>query len=113
MIRPSLQPCSLLTGDDSVAPAPSALRMMLSGSSTTSSVRLVAPSMAREPPHARRCSCHPKRCVANGELRDDVVSVADTVNDACAERGFVERDGFARSVDPQFRLDTRHGGSLP
>src|SRR5205823_9390140 len=47
MIRPSRQPCSLLTGDDSLAPAATACRMIRSGSSTTSSVRLVAPSIAR------------------------------------------------------------------
>src|SRR5262249_15987157 len=46
-IRPSRQPCSLPTGEDSVAPAATARRTTLSGSSTTSSVRLVAPSIIR------------------------------------------------------------------
>jgi|CZKW01.1.fsa_nt_gi hypothetical protein len=46
-IRPSRQPCSSLTGADSIAPASMALRRKASGSSTTSSVLPVAPSMAR------------------------------------------------------------------
>jgi len=41
-------------------------------------------------------------------LRDDVVPLADTVKNACAESGFVERDRFTRSLDPQLGLDTRH-----
>jgi hypothetical protein len=40
-------------------------------------------------------------------LGHDVVAVADTVQDRCAECGFVERDRFARVLDPQLRLDTR------
>jgi hypothetical protein len=41
-------------------------------------------------------------------LGDDVVSVADAVKDGCSERGFVERDRFGRSVDPQLGLDAGH-----
>ena len=46
-IRPSRQPCSSPTGDVSVAPAATARRTTASGSSTTSVVRPVAPSISR------------------------------------------------------------------
>jgi hypothetical protein len=59
-----------------------------------------------------RCR-HLERCLADTELRDDVVPLADTVKDAGAECGFVERDRFTRGLDLQLRLDTRHRASLP
>src|SRR5262249_36622451 len=43
-------------------------------------------------------------------LGDDVVSLPDTVKDGRAERSLVERDRFARSVDPQLGLNTLDGG---
>jgi hypothetical protein len=66
-----------------------------------------------EPPHDRGRCRHPERCAADTELRDDVVPLADTVKNGCAECGFVERDRLTRSFDPQLGLDTRHRAFLP
>jgi hypothetical protein len=67
-----------------------------------------ATNLARaEPLHRRGRRSHPERCVADAELRDDVVPAADLVKDGCAECGFVERNRFTGIVDPQLRLNTR------
>src|SRR5262249_62097178 len=58
--------------------------------------------------HLSRARCNPERRVPDGELSDDVVSVAHAVKDGCAERGFIERDRFAWSVDPQLWLNAAH-----
>src|SRR5262249_1119765 len=110
MTRPRRQPCSSPRGDDSVAPAATAWRTMRSGSSTTSSVRLVAPSITRglKALHRRRGRRHPKGRVAYTELGDHVVPVAEAMEDVCAERGLVEADRFDWPLDPEFRLDARH-----
>src|SRR6266511_1121403 len=64
------------------------------------------------PLHRRGRCRHPERCVTDAELGDDVVPLADPVKDGCTECGFVERDRFTRSLDPQLRLDTRHRAPL-
>jgi hypothetical protein len=46
MMRPSRQPCSSAIGERSMAPAARARSTLASGSSTTSSVRPVAPPIA-------------------------------------------------------------------
>src|SRR6266540_3928654 len=113
MIRPSRQPCSLLTGDDSLAPAATACRTIRSGSSTTSSVRLVAPSIARGLSRFMAADVAATQNAASPTPRcDDVFPLADTMKDGCAERCFVERDRFTRGLDPQLGLDTRHRASL-
>src|SRR6266516_1082498 len=66
-----------------------------------------------EPLHGRGRCRHPERCVADPELYDDIVPLADTVKNGCAECCFVERYRFTRGLDPQLRLDTRHRASLP
>src|SRR5262245_49036889 len=61
--------------------------------------------------HGRRDRSDPERRVADTELRDDVIAVADTMKDACAKRCLVVGQRLARAVDPQLRLDARHRGS--
>ena len=56
-----------------------------------------------------RCG-HPGRGLADAELRDDVITVADAMKDSCAERGLVEGDGFAWTLNPELRMDTRQAG---
>jgi hypothetical protein len=99
-----------LQGDDSVAPAATACWTTLSGSSTTSSVRLVAPSIARG-----LCRFIVADVAATQNAASPMPSWATMsspsptrVKDGCTECGFVERDRFTRSLDPQLRLDTRH-----
>jgi len=112
VMRPSRQPCSSLTGEVTVAPAPDAASTTASGSSTTSRVRLVPPpsqlggtahsrrqrwrsrSGRCPPPTGRRCPCCHQR------MRHDR-----------AERGLVERDRLGGVLDPQFGLDVAHGES--
>jgi len=53
-----------------------------------------------EPFHGRGRCRHPERCVADAELRDDVVPLADTVKDGGGECCFVERDRFTWGLDP-------------
>jgi hypothetical protein len=65
-----------------------------------------------EPLHRGRCRRNPERRLADGELRDDVVSIADAMNDRRAERGSVERDRIARAIDPQLGLHARHRAAL-
>ena len=49
-----------------------------------------------------------ERRIADPELGDDVVSLADAMEDGRAEGGFVEPERVPWSVDPELRLDARH-----
>lgn len=53
-------------------------------------------------------SSNPERCVADGELNDDVVTVADMVEHVCSEGSLVELDRRSRLFDPKLRLKVRH-----
>src|SRR4029453_4578584 len=124
MIRPSRQPCSSPRGDVSFAPARTACAVTVSGSSTTRRVRLVAPWTARGASpftleggggarlHRGRGGGDPEGCIAAAELRDDLVALADEMQDGRAEGGGVEGKRLARVLNPQLRLDARHRGSL-
>ena len=58
--------------------------------------------------HRRRRRGHPEGSIPHGKLGDDVIAFTYEMKDACTERRFVERDRFARFVDPKLRLDSRH-----
>ena len=58
---------------------------------------------------ARPGSRDPERRVADGELGDDVISLADAVQHPGAERGLVEREGRHAPVDPELGLNGCHG----
>src|SRR5215468_7444511 len=58
--------------------------------------------------HRRRAGCEPEGRFADGELGDNVVPVADAMQDGCAESGLVEGDRFSWSVNPKLRLDAAH-----
>src|SRR5918994_2681579 len=49
----------------------------------------------------------------HGQLGDEVVTVADTMQHGRPESGLVEGDRVARALDPELRLDARHAGVLP
>jgi hypothetical protein len=55
---------------------------------------------------------NPESRVSDRQLRDDVIALAHLMKDSRAERRFVERDGLSGPVNPQLRLDARHGGQL-
>ena len=55
----------------------------------------------------RGCARDPKTGLPDGQLSDDIVAVADTVQDGRTEGGLVEADRLARALDPEFRLDAR------
>src|SRR5438128_12578263 len=106
MIRPSRQRCSLLTGDDSVAPAPTACRTTRSGSSTTSSVRLVARSTGN-----LLASCRPRKSVAPTNHRNELLPVhrgiwpvihaaSQSLDEDERLRSDAELERFLRSVAP-------------
>jgi len=81
VMRPSRQPCSSLTGEVTVAPAPDAASTTASGSSTTSRVRLVPPpSQLGGTAHSRRQRWRSRSGVAHRQLGDDVLAVTN----ACA-----------------------------
>jgi hypothetical protein len=65
-----------------------------------------------KPLHRRSGGGDPEGCIADAELRDDLVALADEMQDGRAEGGGVEGKRFARVLDPQLRLDARHRGSL-
>src|SRR5262249_3443249 len=65
-----------------------------------------------EPPRVRASRCHPERRLADSELGDDVVPLADPVQDSRSERFGVERDGLASAINPQLRLDTCHSPTV-
>jgi hypothetical protein len=52
--------------------------------------------------------CDPKRGTSNRKLGDDVVSLANTVQDSGAKRSLVERNGCTGAIKPQLRLDLGH-----
>jgi hypothetical protein len=58
--------------------------------------------------HGRRRRGDPEGSTPHGELGDDVIAFTYEMERACTERRFVERDRFARFVNPKFRLDSRH-----
>jgi hypothetical protein len=58
--------------------------------------------------HGRRRRGDPEGSTPHGELGDDVIAFTYEMKRACTERRFVERDRFARFVNPKFRLDSRH-----
>jgi hypothetical protein len=58
--------------------------------------------------HGRRRGADPEGSTPHGELGDDVIAFTYEMKRACTERRFVERDRFARFVNPKFRLDSRH-----
>jgi len=69
---------------------------------------------------ARTRRRYPERGVANGELGDNVVALANAVEHNGRKRQFVERDGGCRAIDPKLRLNAHHTpiigrapGSLP
>jgi hypothetical protein len=41
-------------------------------------------------------------------LRDDIVSLADAVQNGCTKRNLVERNRRTGAVEPQLRLDIHH-----
>ena len=57
------------------------------------------------------CRGDPERGVADGQLGDEVLAIADAVQHGGAEGGLVERDGLGTAIDPQFGLDGGHGNS--
>ena len=57
---------------------------------------------------ARPCSRDPERRVADGELGDDVIALADAVQHSGAERGLVERESHQAAVDPELGLNGCH-----
>jgi hypothetical protein len=58
--------------------------------------------------HGRRRRGDPEGSTPHRELGDDVIAFTYDMKRACTERRFVERDRFARFVNPKFRLDSRH-----
>jgi hypothetical protein len=69
-----------------------------------------APDGSRDQaPGVRPGGRDPERRVADGELGDDVISLADAVQHPGAERGLVERESRHAPADPQLRLNGRHG----
>jgi hypothetical protein len=70
--------------------------------------RRAADRLRAEALHARRRRPDPEDGVAHGQLRDELVSLADAVKNARTKRRLVERDSGACTVDPQLRLDARH-----
>jgi hypothetical protein len=51
----------------------------------------------------------PEPRVADSKLRDDVVALTYTMQDSRAERVAVKLQRSISVLDPQFRLDARHG----
>jgi hypothetical protein len=115
-IRPRHQPCSSPTGAVSVAPAASACWTACwtacSGSSMTSSVRLVCAvhRLGAEALHGRIRRRDPECGTANAQLRHDLVPGADLVHNGCAKRGLIEGDCRTSAINPQLRLNARHRG---
>ena len=70
--------------------------------------RRAADRLRAEAAAARPGRCHPEGCIANGQLRDDIVSLADAVQNSCAKRHLVERNRRTGAVEPQLRLDIHH-----
>src|SRR5512132_103418 len=66
-----------------------------------------------EPPHARPSCGHPERRFANGQLRDDLVTLTHTAQHPSAERILVELNRLTSPLDPQLRLDARHREDSP
>ncbi len=54
----------------------------------------------------------PEPCLADAELRDDLLVETDTVQDHRTERTHVEGDGSPYVTDPQLGLDTCHLASI-
>jgi hypothetical protein len=48
--------------------------------------------------------------VADRQLRNDVIALADPVKNHSTEGRRVERNGCGGTIDPQLRLDIRHAG---
>src|SRR5262249_6996307 len=61
-----------------------------------------------ETPRSRRSGCYPKRCVTDGKLSNDVLSLTHEVERRRAERRLVERHRLTRPVDPQLGLNPCH-----
>ena len=63
-----------------------------------------------EPRPVRSARGNPESRVPDRQLRNDLIAFADLMKDPRAESSFVEGDGRSGAIDPQFRLDARHGG---
>lgn len=61
-----------------------------------------------EATHARRWRANPERSIADPELGDDVITVADAVQDPSAERRPVEVHRLGGRLNPQLRLNAHH-----
>lgn len=59
----------------------------------------------------RLCPDDPERGIPDGELGDDVLAPAHSVQHDGAEGGLVERDRIRGAFNPQFRLDAGHESS--
>jgi hypothetical protein len=70
--------------------------------------RRAADRVRAEPPRARVGRYHPEDRVANRELNDDLISIPDAMKHLRVERGRIERDCGARTVNPQLRLNLHH-----
>ena len=73
-----------------------------------SPARCAADGLRAEAAAARPCRCHPECGIANGQLRDDIVSLTDAVQNGCAKRHLVEGNRRTGAVEPQLRLDIHH-----
>ena len=63
-----------------------------------------------EAPHVWRGGRQPERGIADGKLHNDVVALADAMQDRGSEGGLIELDRRGRTLDPQLRLNARHDG---
>ena len=61
-----------------------------------------------ESPHVFASCRHPEARVADGELRDDVIPLANEVHDLCAKGALVERNSFSSAINPQLGLNAVH-----
>ena len=66
-----------------------------------------ADRLRAEPRPGRAARGNPERRVPDRQLRDDLIALADPVQDPRAERRLVNGDGRGGAVNPQLRLDAR------